>query len=153
MSDDLDWLTEEAPVEAKAELVRSPTGRVLSKAEQVSEELRGMEDRMLKASLSVVGGAIDFTHLDPSDPKMPEGWVEELGFEEATLRHRAALAGLMSAKEAPVGIKLAAQMVTGIVKARSSENAGMRDLNIGTVVFMGKTEGTPEEYVELEVEE
>lgn len=156
MSDEVpDWLPEEAGKEEPVAAIVEPTpSRVLSKAEQVSEELRGMEDRMLHASLTVVGGAVDFIHLDPAKPTVvPQAWVDELGLEQATLRHRAAMAGLMSAKEAPVGVKLAAQMVTGIVKNRASENANTGGLNIGTVVFMAEVNEDMSEYIEIEVDE
>lgn len=156
MSDEIpDWLPDdEEPKETGSALVEAPTGRTLSKAEQVSTELRGMEDTTLRASLLAVGGAIDFIHLDPADPaKVPPEWIEELGPKEATLRHRAAMAGMMSAKEAPVGLKLAAQMVTGIVKARSAEQANTGGLNIGTVVFMHEVDEDMSEYIEVEVDE
>ena len=133
-----------------AEVLEAPAPRVLSKAEKRQEQLRTIEDDMLSDGLNLVSGAIDITALDPDNPElMPEGWKELYGIAGAKKRLRAATYGLMSAKEAPIALKMATQIVTGIIKARAAEKAGTRSLNIGQAVFIGQRV----KYDELEVED
>lgn len=153
--------TKEKPVAEKehiAELVvapepaplATPARRELSVAEKASEGLKSLEDEMLKASLEVVGGAIDFIEIDPQEPdKMPPGWVKKYGRKGAERRHRAAVAGLENAKEAPIGIKVATQFAVGAIKARATAQGGNSQLNIN-VISIGVR---PEKYEEVEVDD
>ena len=88
--------------------------------------LRRLEDELYKGSLEVVSGTLDFAELDPADlDKMPEGWTER--------RHRIAKVGWMSVKDAPVAIATATKVLTGIVRARATEKAGPKQLNLNMV--------------------
>ena len=143
-----EWL--QAVHEEEAVVLAAPA-RPPSRSEENGAELRSIEHELLVSGMGVVGGGIDFVHLDPENPTvMPEGWEEEFGFEGARLRLRAAQAGLMSAKEAPVGMKMAMQVVTGIVKARAVEKTGARSLNVAVVKL---TIRSPLPYEEVEVDE
>ena len=127
MSEDPEWM--EGIVEETAIVPEEPR-RQLSKAEETQMALRSLEDDMLQKSMEVVGGAINFADVaidELGDPIKPDGWTDR--------QFRIAKAGMMSAKDAPVAIKLAAQMVTGIVKARATEKGAGRTLNLVQVKF------------------
>ena len=151
--DDLDWASGAVDEPTKAIVVVEPPDETAPLVSGVragitrQEGLRKTEDHVLSQAMTVVGGAIDFAELDPKNIEaIPEGWVEEYGEKAAKKRVRMAQAGLMPAKEAPVGIKLAAQMVTGIIKARSTEGKA-QTFNIGIQVFQGQRAS----YAEKEV--
>jgi hypothetical protein len=112
--------------------------------------LRLLEDELYTGSLAVVGGTFDFAELDEKDlDKMPEGWIDSYGEKEAKKRHRIAKAGWMPNKEAPVALTLATKVLTGIVRARATEKAGPKQLNINMVSMTAPLE----ELEVLDVEE
>ena len=95
--------------------------------------LQGVEDDLLENSLTVLNDSLKFSEIDPGGAAPPPEGVEELGEKKAQARFRIAQASWMSAKEAPVGIKVAAQVATGILKARAAERQGPRELNVSFV--------------------
>jgi len=142
---------EEAVGEVVASLPPSPAPltRELSGGELAHEELRSLEDDMLSAALEVVGGTLDFVELDPDDmDKIPPSWIKKYGIKKATRRHRAAKAGWESAKDAPVGVKVATQFAVGSIKARSA-GGDNRVLNVKVISFQ-----SPQAlYEEIEVDD
>lgn len=85
-----------------------------------------MEDELLENALTVVGGVCNFAHLDPEDlDKVPEGWDART--------HRMAKVGWVPNKEAPVAVHTSTKVLTGIIRARATEKAGPRSLNINMV--------------------
>lgn len=106
----------------------------VSLADVQQEKLRGLEDDLLEHSLEVVGGTCSFAELDPEKfEEIPQHWIDELGEEAANRKHRLARAGWLPAKEAPVAITTATKIVTGIVRARATEKAGPKSLNMNIV--------------------
>jgi hypothetical protein len=124
----------------------------MSRAALQQDGLRRLEDELLANSLAVVGGVCDFAELDLADlDKIPEGWIEAYGPEEAKKRHRIAKAGWMNNKDAPVAINTATKVLTGIVRARATEKAGPKQLNINMVSMVAPLDSL--EVLDIEEEE
>lgn len=99
------------------------------------DKLRAIEDEILYESSMTIRDALRFRDIDENDEEPPPAWVEELGWNEAMRRFRAAKAGQMSAKTAPVALSLAKATMVGITKARAADGAS-RQINIGVSVTM-----------------
>jgi hypothetical protein len=111
--------------------------------------LRAMEDRLLNESLSVVADALKFAHLpEDAEGPLPE-WVDEVGVEAAERRFRVAKAAQQPAAKAPMGIRLAANLAVGIIKARATEKTGDKTMNIA-VIQMPAPQEYPKQLVEAE---
>lgn len=138
----------EPPV-VEGELVERPAQAI---AKTQARRLRSLEDDLLLEATETIQGAGHFYKISEEDIKSdtpPAAWVNELGEERARERFRLAKYALMSAKDAPVGLKMALQVHSSIVKARATEKAGSRVMNVQLVRM-------PEaivEYPELEVGE
>lgn len=111
-------------------------------------ELASMQDELLVRSLNVVEGAMAFAEIEPTDSDPPAEWIEQLGEEKARIKFRIARAAWMAAKDAPVGIKVASALAVGIIKAKATEKAGPKQLNIA---FVQMTAPLPQ-FVEQELE-
>jgi hypothetical protein len=106
--------------------------------------LRHMADSIFAQHLQVISDASEFRNIDPSLPEPPAEWVEELGYEEAQNRFRIARAAWLPLKDAPVGLKISQQIVTGIMKAKATEKGGPRTLNVIAVQMTTPTlQGAP----------
>jgi hypothetical protein len=129
--------------EGAAQIVPAPPCGAIDLSKGVTEDmtqidaararLQGLEDELFHESLSIVHDALKFADIDPGDEEPPEQWVEELGYEAATKRFRLARMACLSAKEAPVGIKMAQAMATGIIRARAADKGSSHTLNIAVV--------------------
>lgn len=144
--DDIEALFEtgEPIAEAVGELVTTEAPRVkkygkskmAERAERDRERVRGIEDKILTASLDVIQAVLEAPNVDPNahDPNdqefMPEGWLDKYDgdVELAKRAYRIALAGWSS--KMPAFIKVASQQALGIQSARSKEKGGARTLNI-----------------------
>jgi hypothetical protein len=108
--------------------------QTVSLADVQQEKLRVLEDELLEQSLEVVGGTCSFAELDPEKfDKIPQKWVDDMGMEKAAKFHRLAKAGWLPAKDAPVAITTATKVVSSIVRARATEKAGPKSLNMNIV--------------------
>lgn len=92
--------------------------------------LREVENRVLKKSLEIVDDFLHFGDIEMGSTEVPEEWQDELGPEAAARRHRLATWAQLGAKEAPVGLKYTKEILVGIVKARATEKAEPKRLNI-----------------------
>lgn len=98
--------------------------------------IRGIEDRVLRKALFIVEASVSAQELDPAYlDAIPHAWVEELGLEGAKERHRVAVNAMQNAKEASVYLKIAGNTAMGIIKARATEKAADRPLNIGVIMM------------------
>jgi hypothetical protein len=104
---------------------------------------------ILDDTTRIIDDALAFADISADEPTVPVEWVKQYGRERAEVRFRTAKYALMSAKEAPVGLKIAAAMGTAIIKAKAAEPAVTNILNIEKVVL---TTPLPS-YPELELEE
>jgi hypothetical protein len=148
MSDD--WIEAAEDDPPKTEVLAPVPKREMSIREIQNGRLRVIEDEVFEKNLGVLEAVAEFSEVDPEKAgEVPEDLIESLGLKEATRVHRLRNYGLMSAKDAPVGIKIAAQIVTGIMRARSTEKAVSQNLNINVVQF---TVPVPDQYEEVEVD-
>lgn len=109
--------------------------------------LRGIEDDLLRTSLTTVRDALMFQDIPEDCPAPPAEWVAELGEAGAEKRLRLALAAWRNAKEAPVGLKMAKEVAMGIIKARSTEASAAR-MNVAVQIVTQVAN-----YEVLEIEE
>ncbi len=149
MSDD--WIDAAAEDDAPKTEVLAPIPQPEMSIQEIQNgRLRVLEDEVFEENLGVLEAVAQFADVDPKNAdEVPEDLIESLGLKEATRVHRLRNYGLMSAKDAPVGIKIAAQIVTGIMRARSAEKGGSKSLNINVVQF---TVPVPDQYEEVEVD-
>lgn len=102
-------------------------------------------------SAQVLEDALAARELDVDADGPPEEWIRDLGEKEAKRRFRMAQAGWLNAKEAPVVIKVAKELLVGISKAMAADNSGPKVLNL-QVVNMPQTANLPE-FPEIEDDE
>lgn len=133
-------------------LVTSIQNGSIAREERKDRSLRAMEDKLLDESLSVVGDALKFAHLSEDAEGPPAEWVDEVGVEAAERRFRVAKAAQLPAAKAPMGIRLAANLAVGIIKARATEKTGDKTMNIAVVQMPAPTE-YPKQIVEGESDE
>lgn len=134
----LDDLLESLPEPQKAELVVAPPGKLTVKDQD--EAIRSLEAQLYQETIEVVRDANRFREIDViqvDDEKIPKGWVEEVGLEKARERYRTAVAGAMSAKEAPFALKMAATTAAGLAKARAVSSQGPRQMNATFIQING----------------
>lgn len=109
--------------------------------------IRAVEEELLQETNTVVSAALDFAKIDPESDSPPSEWVERHGLEKATERFRTAKYALMSAKDAPVGLKIATQVHGGIIKARATEKSGTRIMNVTLVEMPVSTAAYPRKEI------
>ncbi len=110
--------------------------------------LQEIQDQLLEQSLSVVQASVSFSEIEEASKAPPPEWIAELGEDRAWTRWRIAQASWRSAKDAPVGIKVAAQMAVGILKAKATEKAAPKTLNVALLNWPGQLP----QYVEQDFE-
>lgn len=118
-----------------------------SHAEQRQDEIREIEDELLRKSLEIVDASLDFCKVDPTIETPPEQWVRELGADKAERKFKVAKAAWMAPKDAPCGILMAKSVSLGIIKARAAEGTAPRGLNIAVQMVVSAPH-----FPELEVE-
>jgi hypothetical protein len=151
MSDFLDEVfkkDELVPTTVKTEKVaiERPT-----KDELEANELKKVENKLLKDNLAVLEQVPGWTELDPKHPEvMPEGWIEQYGEKEATRRHRIAWAAMLSGSKSPTGLKMAHETVMNIVKSKGDSRPAQQ-LNIQVVQI--PIDKMPNTYEVIDVDE
>jgi len=117
------------------------------------DRLVGLRDELFHESMSVLRDAMRFSEIDPSlqrdlDPAF-ERMENAMGQEQAQRAYRVALLANMPSADAPIGLKLAANIAVGIMKANAQEKGGTHVLNVSKVVL--NASALPE-FEEREVE-
>lgn len=107
-----------------------------------------IQDAVKQESFEVVSAVVSFAEIDPYATAPPESWVKQLGFARALKRFRLAQAGWLGAKEAPIGIKVAASIAGNVLKAQVGDG-DRRPLNM---TFVKVTNALPQ-YDAIEVED
>ena len=105
---------------------------VAPKARAISDFKR-IEDTILRKAGSQLESALRWDESPEDADEPPDAWVAELGEEEAWRRFRAAKAGQMNAKEAPVGLKVAQGIFATITKSNAVRGSGDRTLNVQVI--------------------
>lgn len=135
-----------------AAILPASAGPVLTErtsAELQQDRLREIEDSLLTQSLSVIDDTLAFRDIAPEDTDPPPEWILQYGKKEAMKRFRLAKAGWATKKDAPSGAAAAERVAVGIIKARATEKAGPKSLNIAVVQI---AIGTPQTFPEREIE-
>lgn len=135
-----------SPNEQKAELAQVlPAPQALASR---MEHLRELQDQLLQRSLQVLDASVRFAEVEADTEHPPPAWIDELGEVGAQMRLRIARASWMSAKESPVGIKVAANLAVGILRAKAQENAAPRVLHLEVVHMTAPMPQFPEQEIE-----
>lgn len=87
--------------------------------EERIERLTELEDRIFERCSQVVEAVASFSEISETQPEPPPDWVETYGEEGAAQRLAVAKTGWLPANMMPCGVKLAAQVMTGISKGRA----------------------------------
>lgn len=106
--------------------------QVIRHRKDAFDRLQQLEDSMREESFDIVSGVLKFSEIEPNTETIPPAWVREYGPDRAIKMFRLAKYGQMSAKEAPVAIKVAAQVCGSIIKAKGGE-LNNRPLNLTLV--------------------
>ena len=106
--------------------------QVIQRKKDAFDRLHQLEDSMREESFDIVSGVLKFSEIEPDTETIPPAWVREYGPDRAIKMFRLAKYGQMSAKEAPVAIKVAAQVCASIIKAKGGE-LNNRPLNLTLV--------------------
>lgn len=130
-------------------LAKTKDKEIVLTEQQAYDRLQDVEDSLRTESLLVLSDAMAFADIDPKDENPPAEWIKMLGLKRAEQRFRVAKAAWESAKEAPVGIKVAAQIWAAILKVRSGDS-GIKPLNMTLVNVVAKNAPI---YDEQEVED
>lgn len=111
--------------EPRIEIDTEPTV-ALAKSPRYQDELRASqlraileaENRVLQTSQQVVEALLAFHEVEPDQALPPQDWVERYGQDAADKRLRVARSGWLPTAHAPNAVKIAAQVMVGIAKAR-----------------------------------
>lgn len=111
----------------------------LQRKREQRDKLIGLRDELLTETMGVMRDAMRFRDFDPdlqkeTDPNYAR-LVQELGPADADRAYRIAKAAWKPNTESPAGLKLAAVIAIGILKANASEKGAAPALNIGKVII------------------
>lgn len=117
-------------------------------------ELKKIENEIFSECSKVVHSIVtDAFDIDPESPEMPAEWLEELErtpeeehaakLREFQRRQRIAQYALMSNKNAPVAITIAAKVLSGMQKANAMKDAAPRELNLTMVSISAPGQPVP----------
>lgn len=138
-----------APVPRTPDEQREHLAEVLQgKSQLARDKLQEIQDSLLERSLGVVQDAMTFAEVKEDSEAPPPEWIDELGYERAWSRWRMAKAAWRNGRDAPVGLKVAAQVATGILKAKAQEKSGPKTLNVALVNWAGPLPQFPEQDFE-----
>jgi len=140
-----------APVQSS--VLAAPGSSAIDRKRDQHEQLVGLRDELFRESMGVLRDAMRFRDIDPSlqrelDPAF-EAMEKELGQSGAQRAHRVAVLASLPSGDAPIGLKLAANVAVGIMKANATEKGGSRILNVSKVILSANA--LPE-FEEREVE-
>jgi hypothetical protein len=134
-----------APPEDKKALVERRREERLSR-------IRDLEDDILERSCRVVDAGMAWGEVEFNQPEPPREWVEQYGEKAARDRLNIAKAAWMPQSQAPVGLKLAAQVLVGIAKARGLRVAQTNNqLNVQICLPPPTSKAHPDEAEQYEV--
>jgi hypothetical protein len=110
--------------------------RELTREETLMEDMQTLENEMYHDHLKVMAGVAGFADLDPENiDEIPQKWIEDMGPSEAKRKHRVAKAAWLPNKDAPIAIQTSTKVAVGIIRARATEKAGPKSLNIQMVAM------------------
>lgn len=104
------------------------------------ESIRAAEDKLLHQCLGIVESSLDFASLGfdeagiLDETQLPAAWTF-LSDEDKARKIRLAKYACLPTKDVPHGVKMAHEMLIGIIKARATENSGTKVLNLEVSTF------------------
>ena len=134
-------------------VLAKPEPSAIDRKRAQRDKLVGLRDELFQESLGVLRDAMRFRDIDPSlkrdlDPAF-EQMEKELGTQAAESAYRMALLAYTPSADAPIGLKLAANIAVGIMKANAAEKGNTQVLNVSKVVLNA---GAIPQFEEREVE-
>ncbi len=119
-------------------LVKARTEQLMQISKQTSlDTLKAVEDKLLADSTSIVTDCLGFAEMGfESDGTeiTPEEW-NDLPDNEKARKIRLARAVWMPSSDVPHGVKMAQEVMIGILKTRAAKETGTRILNIENASF------------------
>ena len=97
------------------------------------DHVRQIDRRLEQGVDEILDGAMKFADIAIGEKECPQEWVDAYGEEEAHKMFRLAQMAQMSAKDAPVGLKLAKELKVGMMAARAKEKHRPQTLNVALV--------------------
>ena len=116
--------------------------------EQASLAVEVLTAQLFQENLQILLDAARFADIPRGSREVPQSWIDQMGEERATAAFRVALYAQMSAKEAPVALKMATTVVLGVMKALEASTARKRPLSVGHAVEMPAPQ-----FAEIEVDD
>jgi hypothetical protein len=134
-------------------VLAAPQTSAIDRKRDQMEQLVSLQDELFRESMGVLRDAMRFRDIDPSlerelDPAF-EAMEVELGQAGAQRAHRVAVLASLPSADAPIGLKLAANVAVGIMKAKATEKGGTHVLNVAKVIL--SSDALPQ-FEEREVE-
>jgi hypothetical protein len=106
------------------------------------DELRGVEDEIFMEAMTILGGALQFADVEFDATRPTQEFIDKMVAKgrDPEKMFRIIKAGQMKGSEAPVGLMLAQKTAMGIIKARSTEKAEPKPLNVNVQVIQSMPE-------------
>lgn len=101
--------------------------------------MRSIEDELHQEAGEVLQDVLQFADIDPENPVKPKGWSDKKFLRAKT--------GWSPAKDAPIAVKVAKDVLVGMSKARAAEKSGPKTMNM-VVFYSGKAPDFPEQDVD-----
>lgn len=126
----------------------------LTREGEVRDQLAALRDDLYARAVRGLHGILRWSEVDPAADTLPEGWLEEYGYDEkrAWSAFRMAQAAHQSTRDAPAGLKLTVDLYRGLETARAQEQIGVPrvavQVNIGA-----PPPALPEKVVEKDVDD
>lgn len=127
-----------APLAVPTALPMAPMDRMLE-----------LENRLAERSAEIVEGVMAFADLPYDSEEPPQQWIDAMGYDAAQRTFRCVKAGQSPSSSVPHGVKVAAQVLAGVMKARALRGQS-QTLNVQVVQL---TQGTAREYPSIPVDE
>lgn len=117
--------------------LQTPTNQYKDYSLEKQARIKGFEDQILEKSLSILNDSLGATDIEGDELDIPQEWIDEAkgDMKRARTRFRIAKANWKTGAEAPAWVRLAQHTALGIIKARATEKAGPRILNVGHVTI------------------
>lgn len=122
------------PPEAEAPEITMKEAADMTESAHARRRIKGMEDVLLERAMSVVDDAMSFADIPYDQKEFPEEWLLLMTEEQAQRRFRQIKAGQMPSSHAPMGVKVALAVTTGILKARAAKGSAPK-LNLQMVIL------------------
>jgi hypothetical protein len=120
-------------------------------------QLERIDDNMLYGSLGILDGVLDFSDIDPESEEPPKEWIDKFGATDAWKRFRLAKVGWLPNRSLPSGVKIAATLVTEVLKAKMMAQSMKSEKKTQPLrkseVRSSDAETVVEEFEEIQVDE